>query len=103
MKIDRIETGRRTIRMMANFLHRPISSIEMAQDLRKDWDMTEGDFEVLEIWIEGPISQSLPGFFQDVGADVHRADLKDPDTVSTIGTLSDLIWTSIPEANQQES
>jgi hypothetical protein len=62
--------------------------------------MTDKDFEVLEIWIEGPISPSMNGFFQDVQADVRVSDLQDPKVVSTVQSLAALIWKSIPASNK---
>lgn len=100
MKIDLVETSDRTIAMMANFLHRQPAELQLADNLRKKWKMTAKDFEILEIWIEGPISASVRGYFQDVGADVSVAELQDEDVVSTIDTLVDLIWDNIPEENK---
>jgi hypothetical protein len=101
MKINEVEAASRTILMMANFLHRDPSDIDLEDDLRTDWDMTERDFPILETWIEGPISRSIPGYFQDVLADVHELDLVNPQVVSTIDSLFDLIWANIPPANKQ--
>jgi hypothetical protein len=61
--------------------------------------MTNKDLEVLELWIEGPISASNSGFFQDVAADVRTADLQKPGVV-TVKDLADLIWRNIPAANR---
>jgi len=82
--------------MMANFLHRKPKELSMSDDLRKDWNITDKDLEVLEIWIEGPISTSMKGFFQDVLADVRVTDLQDPKVVSTLKSLATLIWKCIP-------
>ena len=100
MKITRIETGRRTVLMMAHFLHRDPREIDMAQNLRNDWRMTDRDFEVLELWIEGPISPSVPGFFQDAATDVRVADLQNRRVVATIESLARLIWKSTPASNR---
>ena len=72
----------------------------MSDDLRQDWRMADNDFEVLEIWIEGPISPSVDGFFQDVQADVRVNDLQDPQIVGTVQSLATLIWNNIPAANK---
>jgi hypothetical protein len=100
MKINKVETGSRTIVMLANFFHRKDDEIKMSDDLRQDWNMTDKDFEVLEIWIEGPITGAIKGYFQDVQADVRVSDLQDPKTVSTVQSLATLIWRCIPEANK---
>src|ERR1035441_2441188 len=89
MKIDKVETGRRTILMMANFLHREPKEITMTDDLRQDWNMTDKDFEILEIWIEGPISTTVQGYFQDVQTDVRVSALQDPKVVSTVQSRSE--------------
>jgi hypothetical protein len=102
MKITLAETSRRTIRMLADFLHRKPSELQLGQNLRKKWKMTDKDLEVLEIWIEGPISASLPGFFQDVQADAHVDELQDEDTVSTISSLVDYIWANLPDSSKAE-
>jgi hypothetical protein len=56
VKIDKIEAARRTILLMADFLHREPRQLSLEDNLRKKWFMTDKDLEVLEIWIEGPIS-----------------------------------------------
>jgi hypothetical protein len=99
MKIDRSENTRRTIAMMANFLHQDPANIQLDQNLRKFWKMTDGDFDMLEGWIERPISRSLNGYFQDVMADVSLPDLRNP-KLNTIDDLEDLIWRRIPKENK---
>lgn len=100
MKITRAQTSARTIKMLANFMHRKPAELHLADNLRTKWKLTPDDFEILELWIEQPISPSLPGYFQDVGADVTVADLQNAQKVPTIGTLVVLIWDSIPAANK---
>lgn len=85
--------------MLANFLHCRPAEMKPNQDLRKDWKMTDTDLEVLEIWIEGPISRSMPGFFQDAMADVSPADLLNP-ALKTVKDLDSLIWDHVPPANK---
>lgn len=89
--------------MLADFLNEPPRAFRTSQKLKKDWDMTDDDLEVLERWIEGPISisKAVPGFFQDVGAQVTPADLKDAKKAGTVGLLSELIWQGIPHANRE--
>jgi hypothetical protein len=87
--------------MMANFLHRKPNDINMSDNLRDDWKMSDKDFEILEIWIEGPISTSVKGFFQDVQTDVRVSDLQDPKTISTVESLAKLIWKCTPAENKQ--
>lgn len=99
MKIDRVETGMRTLLMLGDFLHRDPAEINMTDDLRDRWHLTDRKFQVLELWIEGPIN-TLPGFFQDVQADVRVSDLQNPKTVSTVESLAELIWNNIPAQNQ---
>lgn len=100
MPIDRTDTAARTIRMLAHFLHRKPSAFTLADNLRQTWKMTDKDLEILEIWIEGPISASMKGFFQDVAADVKVQDLQDPQTVTTVRSLVTLIWKGIPADNK---
>ena len=100
VKIDRIENASRTILMVADFLHREPTAINPDDKLREDWNMTNDDLEVLELWIEGPISRTVEGFFQDVAADVSVADLQNPKIVKTVSNLATLIWKSIPAANK---
>ena len=101
MKIDKAECTLRTLQMVAHFLHRAPGEIKLKDRLRSDWSMTNKDLEVLEIWIEGPISASVPGFFQDVAADVRTADLQKP-TVVTVKDLSALIWRNIPASHRSK-
>ena len=82
--------------MVAHFVHRDAKEILMNQDLRKDLFLTDKDLEVLEIWIEGPISASVKGVFQDVQTDVSVLELQDPETISTVATLADYIWKKTP-------
>jgi hypothetical protein len=103
MQIDRIDTSERTVKMMAHFLHRKPEDFALDDNLRQKWKMTDKDLEILEIWIEGPISPSMKGFFQDVAADVRVTDLQDPKTVSTLKTLISLIWKCIPSDNKISS
>ena len=53
MKIDRVETGMRTLLMLGDFLHRDPAEINMTDDLRDRWHLTDRKFQVLELWIEG--------------------------------------------------
>lgn len=85
--------------MLAHFLHRAPREIRLKDRLRSDWLLTAKDLEVLEIWIEGPISASVPGFFQDVNADVRASDLQKPSVV-TVKDLSALIWNNLPAAHR---
>jgi hypothetical protein len=101
MTIDKSECTSRTLQMMADFLHREPAEILLKDRLRSDWSLNDKDLEVLEIWIEGPISASNPGFFQDVAADVRTADLQ-KDSVVTIKDLAALIWKNIPAAHRDE-
>ncbi len=102
MKIDKSECVSRTLQMLAHFLHRQPKEISLKDRLRSDWSLTNKDLEVLEIWIEGPISASNPGFFQDVNADVRTAALQKSSLV-TVKDLSGLIWNNIPKANRLTS
>ena len=103
MPIDITETSRRTILMVAEFVHRLPSQVDLSDDLRKKWKIQDGDFPVLRMWIEGPIAPPnppSPGYFQDVAARVSLADLQDPDTVNTVSSLVDVIWAGIPDSNK---
>ena len=99
VKIDREQLGDRTVSMMADFLHRDPVSIDLKENMRKDWNMTDRDFEILETWIEGPID-GFPGFFQDVEADVTRKELLDPE-LKTGEQLAKLIWNRIPKEHKK--
>lgn len=72
----------------------------MADNLRTKWKLRPKDFEVLEIWIEGPISASVKGFFQDAQTDVSVSELQNAKVVSTIESLAKLIWKKTPAANK---
>lgn len=103
MQIDITEASRRTLIMMAEFLHRLPSQVDLEDNLRKKWQMQDGDFPLLHIWIEGPITPPNPptaGYFEDVAARVKLADLQDPQTVSTISSLVKVIWAGIPDENK---
>lgn len=85
--------------MLAHFLHRAPREIQLKDRLRSDWLLTAKDLEVLEIWIEGPISASVPGFFQDVNVDVRTSDLRKASVV-TVKDLASLIWNNLPKENR---
>ena len=87
--------------MMAHFLHQSPKKISLSDHLRQDWKMTDKDLEILEIWIEGPISPSVTGFFQEVQTDVRVQDLQNPRIVSTVESLARLIWKSTPAKYKQ--
>lgn len=86
--------------MMAHFLHRNPAELSMADNLRAKWRMRPKDFEVLEIWIEGPISASVKGFFQDAQTDVSVSELQNAKVVSTVESLARLIWNKTPMTNK---
>lgn len=99
--MNRIELGQRTIKMLAHFLNLRVSEIKMKSRLRKDLGFNDADLEILEQWIEGPISRTVPGFFQDVGTDVRTSSLTDFKASATVMDLAELIWNDTPVANQK--
>ena len=76
--------------------------MQLSDDLRGDWNLTDKDFEVLELWIEGPISKSKKGFFQDANTDVRVSDLQNPKVVDTVESLAELIWKRTPDENKTD-
>jgi len=100
MQIDRPEASYRTIMMMADFVHTKPSQVKLADDVRKDLGLGNPDLQVLQKWIMGPIRPGVPGYFQDVVAQVTVGDLLNPKTVTDVDSLVDLIWSGIPVANQ---
>lgn len=85
--------------MLAHFLNRRAGEIKMKLRLRKDLDFNDADLEILEQWIEGPISRTMPGFFQDVGTDVRGSRLIALNGTATVLDLAQLIWEGTPADN----
>jgi hypothetical protein len=88
--------------MLADFAHCEPREVTLANDLRKDLRFTDKDLEVLEVWIEGPISKARRGYFQVFDTDVRVSDLVDPKKVKTVKSLLNLIWKSTPVENRVE-
>ena len=99
-KLTRRSLRKRTFAMLAHYLNTSPDKFDLKDDLRDDWEIPDEEFGVLRQWINGPISDKVPGFFQDVKTDVILSDLYDPD-LKTVKDLAELIWEATPEANRE--